>query len=278
MTPTAIALVLCAAVLHATWNALLKSGDDRFRSMAVMSIATSLVSLPAILLLPMPALPSLPYQLLSAALHVGYNLLLVRAYRHGDLGQVYPIARGSSPLLVTIGAALLASEVPGPISLLGIILVSAGVLSLAKGWSGASREGFITAFATGAFIAAYTVTDGLGARLSGSPPAYTAWMFLMTGVPFPIIFYLARGRGSAIFADTRETIRSGIGGVVSVVAYGAVIWAASIGPMGSVSALRETSVVFATLIGWIFLGERLTVTRLASCAAVAAGAIALASG
>src|SRR5262245_47483971 len=124
-------VVLLAAVLHASWNALLRAGEDRFRSMAIMCIAVALVCAGLAFFVPVPARASWGCALLSALFHTGYNLFLVRAYRSGDLGQVYPIARGSSPLLVSLGAALFAHELPDPISMLGVILVSAGIISLA---------------------------------------------------------------------------------------------------------------------------------------------------
>lgn len=275
LSPTTYLLVLCAALLHASWNAILKNGEDRFRSIVLMSSAASLACLPALLRLPVPLRPCWPEVVLSSALHVGYNLFLVGAYRHGDLGQVYPIARGSSPLLVTLGAALVAGEQPGALTAAGIVLVSVGILSLARGWTGASRAGLATALTTGAFIAAYSVTDGIGGRLSGDPIAYSAWLFVVDGVPMVVIFLAVRGRRAPLYDRSRETVMSAIGGLVSVVAYTVIISAASIGPMGPVSALRETSVIFAAVIGWLFLGEQFSALRLGSCALVALGAILL---
>jgi len=274
MTPTIIALVLCAALLHASWNAVLRSGADRLWSIAVMSLASGVVSVPAVLVLALPAAPSWPYILLSAALHVGYNLFLVSAYRHGELGQVYPVARGSSPLLVTLGAALFAGERLGLPALLGVTFVSLGIISLARGKGSARPVSIGTALATGIFIAGYTVTDGIGARLSGDPQAYSAWLFLLDGLPMPLIYLLRRGRFT-IDLRAPETLKSAFGGVISLIAYGLIIWAVSLGPMGPVSALRETSVVFAALIGRYFLSETLTARRLAACAVIAFGAFCL---
>lgn len=275
MSPTIYLLVLCAALLHAAWNAILKNGEDRFRSIVLMTAAASLACLPALLRLPIPLRACWPEVLLSSALHVGYNLFLVAAYRHGDLGQVYPIARGSSPLLVTLGAALVAGEQPGVLTVGGIVLVSVGILSLARGWTGASRTGIATAVATGAFIAAYSVTDGIGGRLSGNPIAYSAWLFALDGMPMVIVFLAVRGWRAPLVDRSRATVMSAIGGLVSIVAYSVIISAASISPMGPVSALRETSVIFAALIGWLFLGEQFSARRLGSCALVAIGAILL---
>lgn len=276
MSPAIVALVLCAAVMHASWNALLKSGGDRLRAITLMSLASGVAALPALFVLPVPAAAAWPALLFSAAVHVAYNLFLVLAYRHGDLGQVYPIARGSSPLLITLAAALLAGETPGVAAFLGIVLVSAGIASLSRGWSaGASRRGLLAALATGVLIAAYSVADGIGGRLSGAPHAYAAWLFVIDTVPMPFIFWAVRGWRAPLVDRSPATWRAAGGGCVSLVAYALVIYAASVAPMGAVSALRETSVVFAALIGRMFLGERLSAARLASCGAVALGAVLL---
>ena len=276
MTPAVTALVLCAAVLHASWNALLKSDEDRLRSITLMSLTSGLLSLPVLLVLPMPAAAAWPALILSAALHLAYNLFLVAAYRYGDLGQVYPIARGASPLLITLAAWGLADEKPDTPMLIGILLVSAGIASLARGWSSSdARKGLPVAVATGVLIAGYSVTDGIGGRLSGDPVSYAAWLFVIDGVPLPVIYRTLRGRSARLIDASRATMRAAVGGAVSLLAYAIVIFAASIAPMGGVSALRETSVVFAALIGRVFLAEPLGAARLASCLAVALGAILL---
>lgn len=276
MSLSVLALVLCAALLHATWNALLKSGGDRFRSIVVMTGAASLAAAPALLVLPVPRQAAWPAVALSAALHVGYNLFLVRAYRHGDLGQIYPLARGSSPLLVMAGAMAVAGERPDLWTLLGVATISAGIVSLARGRGAISRAGLATSLTTGAFIAAYTVIDGLGGRLAGDPLAYAVWLFVLDGFPMLAIYLAVRRGPQRRFPWDREAAKAAAGGIVSLLAYTAVIWAASVSAMGPVSVMRETSVVFAALMGWAFLGEPLTVRRLASSLLVACGALVLA--
>jgi drug/metabolite transporter (DMT)-like permease len=276
LSPAIVALVLCAAVMHASWNALLKSGGDRLRAITLMSLASGAAALPVLPFVPLPAAAAWPALAVSAVVHVAYNLFLVLAYRHGDLGQVYPIARGSSPLLITLAAALIAGERPGPATLAGIVLISGGIASLSRGWAAAaSRRGLLAALATGVLIAAYSVADGIGGRLSGAPHAYAAWLFVLDALPMPVIYWAVRGRRAPLIDRTPATWRGASGGVASLIAYALVIWAASVAPMGAVSALRETSVVFAALIGRVFLDERLSAGRLASCAAVAAGALLL---
>ncbi|MBO1358916.1 EamA family transporter [Acetobacter sacchari] len=265
-------IVLLAALLHASWNALLRAGSDRLWSMTIMCVAIAIVCAGLAPFVPAPAKASWEYALLSALLHVGYNLFLVRTYRSGDLGQTYPISRGSSPVLVSIGAMLFAGEFPDPIGAFGVMLVSGGIGSLALQGRTIGWGSLPYAFGTGCFIAAYSVTDGIGVRLSGSPIGYTVWMCLLWGVMAPPVYAVLRDWPS-LMRDRRETAIAAGGGIVSLVAYGIVIFAMSWGPMASVSALRETSVVFAALIGRIFLSERLTTWRIVACCVVALGAI-----
>lgn len=269
--------MLFAAVIHATWNAMLRSGTDRFWTMTVMCAVSGVIGLVMVGLLPLPLAPSWPYILLSGSLHLGYYLFLLLAYRQSGLGTVYPIARGSSPLLVTIGAAIFAGEHLSVLAMTGIALVSFGVISLAfRGQQKVelSRGTLGAALATGVFIACYSVIDGIGVRLAGNAPSYTAWLFLMDGVTMPIAFVLIRGFTSPGVAWS-ETVKAGLGGAVSVLGYGVIIWAVSLNAMGPVSALRETSVVFAALIGRAFLNETLTLRRFAACIVIATGAICL---
>jgi drug/metabolite transporter (DMT)-like permease len=274
MTASIAALVLFAALLHACWNAMLKGGRDGFWGMTVMGIATSLACAAALPFLPLPARASWPYIAGSALLHVGYNAFLVRAYRRGDFGSAYPIARGSSPLLVTLGAALVAQEVPTLIGMTGIVLVSIGIISLAFRGRQLPETGIFYALGTGFFIAAYSVTDGIGGRLSGSAVSYTLWMCVIWGAT-ALPLYKFRRPGAAIWQGTRATGLAALGGVVSVLAYGIVIFAMTRAPMGSVSALRETSVLFAVLLARIFFGEKLTSRRVLSVLVIAAGALCL---
>src|SRR6266852_4127635 len=274
MSPAVIGLVLFAAVLHAAWNAVLRSGVDRLWSVTIMSIAMGLVAIPFAAVLALPASPSWPYMILSSCLQLGYSVFLVYAYRHGELGQVYPIVRGSVPLLVTLGGFLFAGQRPSALALLGVVLVALGIMSLALGRRRASAKSVALALITGLFIAAYLTSDGIGVRLAGDPRAYATWIFLIYGVSMPVTFIALRGR---LTLDIRsaETLKALAGGVISLVAYVAVITALALGPIGPISALRETSVVFAVLIGRVFLGEALTMGRLAACAVVAFGAACL---
>ena len=277
MPLTTIFILLFAAALHAGWNALLRAGSDRLWTMTVMCAAIAAVCCVLAFMVPVPAAASRGCMAASALLHVGYNLFLVRTYRSGDLGQSYPVARGSSPLLVSLGAALFAGELPDPVSILGVLLVAGGILSLAFQGKRMPMDVLPYALGTGCLIGAYSVIDGIGARLSGTPAGYTVWMCLLWGVLMPPVYLLLRGRGG-LFRGRRETLAAAGGGLVSLLAYGIVILAMSLGPMGPVSALRETSVVFAALLGRFFLNEGLTAHRMAACAVITLGALCIGHG
>lgn len=267
-----ILLVLFAALLHASWNALLRGGADRLWSMTVMCLAVALASGGAALFLAPPAQASWFYAVLSAVLHVGYNLFLVRSYQVGDLGQTYPVSRGSSPVLITLAASFFAGESVGAGSLFGIALVSGGIISLAFRGGKLAVPTLPYALGTGCFIAAYSVTDGIGARLSGAPMAYTVWMCALWGVLMPAVYIGLRGT-SSLFSIRPGFATAFVGGLVSLLAYGIIIYAMSGAPMGAVSALRETSVLFAALIGYFFLGETLTARKIVACTVIAIGTI-----
>jgi drug/metabolite transporter (DMT)-like permease len=207
-------------------------------------------------------------------LQVSYCLFLVRAYREGGLAQVYPIARGTSPLLVTLGAVFVAGERLTPAALGGIALVSLGIMALAFEKARPSARSTLAAVATGMFVAAYTLTDGVGARLSGNAQFYTAWLFLVQGAAMPLVYVALRGR-LVLPLRQAETWKVLAGGVFGLLSYGVVIWALTLAPMGRVSALRETSILFAAVIGVVFLKEKLTAPRAVAALMIAGGAIAL---
>ena len=271
MPPLAVGAVLAAALMHATWNALLRGRADRLWSITVMSVMSAAAGAVAALFLPLPAPASWPFIALSAALQIAYCLALVRAYRHGLLAEAYPIARGVSPMLVALGALFLAHETLGTKALTGVALVSAGIIGIALGRGRPARATIMAAVGAGVLVAAYTVTDGLGARRSGSAFAYAAWLFIAQGTPMPLAFATLRGSWPSLALDA-DAAKTAIGGALSLLAYGVVIWALSLAPMGQVSALRETGILFAMIIGVAFLRERPGRVQLFAGAAIAAGA------
>lgn len=274
MTAPVIGLALFAAVLHATWNAFLRSGADRLWTVSVMSLSMVVVALPLALVLPLPLAPAWPWLLLSSMLQVGYSCFLVAAYRHGELGQVYPVVRGSVPLLVTLGGYLFLSERLQPSTLAGVGLIAGGIMTLAIGKAGASPASLFFALITGLFVAAYATVDAIGVRVAGHAIAYATWINILYG-SLMVLTFLAIRRGLSIDPRAPDTWKAIGGGMVSLLAYGAVVMAFALGPAGPITALRETSVIFAAMIGGLFLGESLSARRLLACIVVAVGAICI---
>jgi drug/metabolite transporter (DMT)-like permease len=271
LTPFSIVLVLLAALMHAGWNALLRGGADRTQSMLVMNITTGVAGAAMMAYAGWPSAACLPYVIASGLIHLVYNALLVVMYRSGDLGETYPVARGSSPALVALGGSVFAGEWMNLIGAVGIGLVCAGIFMLAAAKGRLRHMNLPAALATGVSIAAYTVVDGIGVRASGNWVAYTGGMFaFFVAVP---LWFLARRRFEVFAIPVTEVTKAASGGVISLLAYGAIIWAMQGSAMGAVSALRETSVVFAALLGAGFLNERLTVWRISACCIIAAGAV-----
>jgi drug/metabolite transporter (DMT)-like permease len=274
MSATVIGLALFAAILHATWNAFLRNGADRLWTVTVMSFSSTVVAVPFAIIYPLPAPSAWLYIVLSAFLQVAYSVFLVAAYRNGELGQVYPIVRGTVPLLVTVGGFLLAGDRLTSYQTIGVVLVAIGIMSLSLGRGRAAASSILFAFATGAIIASYATVDAIGVREARNSGAYTAWVLVLYGALLPAMFVLFRRKLSVDFRSP-ETLKALAGGIVALIAYAAVVAAFALGPAGPITALRETSVIFAALIGWLCLGEALTPRRVAACAVVALGAICL---
>lgn len=275
VTGPVIALALTAAVLHASWNAFLRSGADRLWSATVMSIVMALIAVPFALLGPLPPAAAWPYLVASSGLQVGYSFFLVAAYRYGQLGQVYPIVRGTAPVLVTIGGFLIVGQGLSVSSQCGVLLIGVGIMSLARGRPRPPTTSILFAFLTGCIIAGYALVDSKGVRVAGDSIVYTSWLSLLYGLLLPVGFIAVRRSVIRVELRSRETLRAVAGGAFSLVAYAAVMAAFALGPAGPITALRETSVIFAVLIGWVFLDEPLTARRVGACVVVVAGAVLL---
>ena len=278
MSPSVFLAVLLAALLHATWNALVKGGADVHASMAAVVVGHVPIALLALPFVPAPDPAALPWLVGGVALHLGYQLTLIAGYRAGDLTEVYPIARGSAPLVVAavsvgfMGVALGAGE------LLAIGLIAGGIASLAlvRRADGARRPRAVAlALGTGAFIAAYSLVDGTGARLAGSALGYWTWAALGNALLFTAFTALARPVLLATLPTRRLAVAGLVGGTASYAAYAIVVWAFVQAPIALVSALRETSIVFALLIGVGVLRERLDLAKLVSTFVTIAGAVVL---
>lgn len=266
-------LVLLAAALNAGWNAVIKISGDRIASMAVVTVFGSFVSL---LVLPFVGLPdpaSWPLLAVAILVHTAYHFALPAAYNYGDLGQVYPIARGSAPLLVTLGAFVFAGEALGTIPLFGIIFLAAGVmaLSLDRG-TGLSRNprAVLLALGTGVFIACYTLVDGMGGRLAGSAISFAVCLTIGDGLlTFLVaVIWKARAIGQVARSNPMPAV---LAGGMQVGSYWIVVVAMAFAPLGMVSALRETSVLFAALISTFILKEGFGVWRFISAGMIACG-------
>jgi drug/metabolite transporter (DMT)-like permease len=265
-------------LLHVAWNAVVKVSRDRLVTMTQVAGSAAIVSLVVLVFVPFPNRESWMYLLLSAAVHSGYVLFLLRAYEHGDLSQVYPIARGTAPLLVLGLAFLAAGEVPHGTALAAILLIVAGVVSLAfRGRLRLPRDhGQVRyAFLTAIFIALYTVIDGLGARRAGTPHGYTASLFVLNGLVLAALLSLRHGRGTRAVLRGAPWKAAAVGGIMSLAAYWLVIWALTLAPMAPVAALRETSVIFAAILGTVWLKEPFGRWSIAAAVVVAAGIVLL---
>ena len=278
LDPGVTALVLLAAVMHAGWNAVTKSSPDRTLTFALVLGTSAVVGIAACFFVPFPAREALPFLLATAVFHLLYQIFLLQAYRFGDLSHVYPIARGLAPVLVALFAGLFAGEAPGGIQALGLGVASASIASLALEprtlGPGATRS-VIAALVTAAMIGTYTFLDGQGVRRAGDAYAYIAWNMWLTSVPFCVFVLLRRRARLAAILRTSEGLKGIAGGVTASVGYGIVLWAMDRGAMASVAALRETSVVFAALIGTLLLGEAFGARRIVAAVGVALGVVLL---
>ena len=273
MTPSIIVLVLLAALLHATWNAMAKSGGAPGYSIASYRLTSAVFCLPLLFLLPLPLEASWPMLFASTVIHTAYYLTLSKSYHSGDLSQVYPLFRGLAPVLVALGAAGLAGEYLGGGALIGIGLVSAGLISIAFAGGALGRiptPALCWGLATSVLIAAYTVADGMGVRVAGNPFSYIAWLFVLE--PIPICAWLLLSERSGWFAYMRSRPgKIGAGSVAAAAAYGMVIYAMGVAPMGLVSSLRETSVIFAAVIGTLLFREPFGRQRIVAAILVCCG-------
>jgi len=273
-------LILLAAVIHAVWNAVVKTSGDRFLTFSIIHFTGVMIGLLAVPLVDFPKAAAWPFLVASVVIHNLYYIFLMLCYRHGDFGEVYPIARGSSPILVAVLAFFAAGESPTPVTMISIGLVSSGIISLmfVRGWP--TRTGLLPialALATGALIASYTVVDGLGLRAGDSPWPYIVWLNMLEGLPFAVWAVTFRR------ADLRPYVKAHwkpgvMGGCLTATAYALVLYALDQGAMSHVSVLRETSVLFAAIIGTFILKERFGLRRGIAAVLIVAGVLLLQVG
>lgn len=272
-----VLVVLGAALLHAGWNALAHAIRDQFVGFALIGVGYTACSAALLPFVAAPAAASWPYLVASVVMHVGYELALMASYRLGEFGQVYPLARGTSPWVVAVVATFVLGEALPVGRLVGVLVISGGLLSLLLAGGRPTRHqvpALLAAVATGLLIAGYTVLDGIGVRLSGSVGGYAAWLFLLQGPVIPLLALAVRRR--ALLRIPRRTVLAGLsGGVLSLAAYGLVLWAQTHGALATVAALRETSIIFGAILATLFFHERFGRYRILAATLTATGIVLL---
>jgi phosphonate utilization associated putative membrane protein len=278
MTWSVLLIVLLGALLHASWNALVKSSTDKTLDTALIHVLCSVLALPVCLYVGPPPPESWPFILSSLVVHVGYYFALAQAYKHGDLGLTYPLMRGTAPMLVAVSSIALIDETVSPLAWLGVVCICAGVLLLgfSKAWW-SHRKAIVFALVNAVLIAIYTVIDAKGARSSGHVIQYISMLFVLDGWPFAALVFMQRKGQVWSYARARWPLAMG-GACASIGSYAIALWAMTVAPVAMVAALRETSVFFAALIGAWFLKEVWTRQRIAGTFAILLGVAALRLG
>lgn len=274
MTPTVFLVLLFAALLHASWNAIVKAGSDKLYSAISVSGSASIIALLLLPFSPLPSLASAPWLVISCELQVVYTVLVAKTYQVSDMSQTYPLMRGTAPLLVAGVSLVLPGERLSLLAWAGIAVICVSILVMALNGHRGSRKGVTLALINACFIASYTLVDGTGVRLSDTAIGYTLWTFLMNG------FCLL---GWAFFIHRREVSRylqrhwqkGLVGGVCTMGSYGLALWAMTQAPLAVVAALRETSILFGAAIALVILKERVTTMRIIAACGIALGAVLL---
>ena len=269
-------LVLFATVMHAVWNGMVKNHPDKVVAVAAIVLGHIPLAVIAIILLPAPTLDCIPYIIASAIIHQGYQWYLISSYQIGDLTKVYPIARGFGPLVATIISILVLGLVLKSLIILSILLICIGIMIL--GLFDRENKDFKVlklSLTTGFFIGLYSLIDGYGARVSLSPIVYMSWAFLLSAAIFPIVLKLKNRKNifQNIFSEGKKIFW--IGGTISYIIYVIVVWAFTKAPIPMVGALRETSILFSILIGYFFLKEKITTTKIISIFLIVIGVIGI---
>ncbi len=278
LTWPVVAAVLFAALMHASWNALVKSSTDKAFDTALIQLLGSVVAIPLVALAGWPERAAWPFIAISIFVHIGYYTALTGAYKHGDLGLTYPLMRGTAPLLVALSATFTLGETLSPLSWVGVLGISVGVLTL-----GLSPHAFAApravqfALVNAVIIATYTVVDALGVRAAGNAIQYVTALFLLEGWPFALVVFLRRRTEVLPYVRKRWPLAL-LGAIASLGSYGIALWAMTRAPVATVAALRETSVLFAALLGIWFLKEVFTTRRLIGTCAIVGGVMALRLG
>ena len=272
MSTPVLAVVVFAALLHATWNAIIKRAEHKLFSMILVTSAAGLLAALALPCLDRPAAASWPFLAASCCFQVGYYVLVAKVYRAADMSQCYPLMRGTAPLLVALASRLCIGEGLSWTAWGGLALICSGITGMWTSRGRGGAQGLGLALGTAVLIAGYTLIDGLGVRRSGAPAAYTLWLSALTAVPLLSWALLAEKTAFLRYASGR--LHQGlIGGIGTLASYGLALWAMTRAPVAMVAALRETSILFALGISAVFLKERPGRPRVVMACAIAAGAI-----
>ncbi|GEC69664.1 DMT family transporter [Raoultella terrigena] len=274
MTINVFCILLFAALLHASWNAIVKASGDKMYAAISVSGSAAVIALLLLPFAPQPTLASAPYLLLSSALQVVYTVLVAKTYQVSDMSQTYPLMRGTAPLLVAIVSVVFLGDHLSPLAWSGIGVICLAILAMAYNGRASSRRGVVLALINACFIAGYTLVDGTGVRLSGSALGYTLWSFLMNGSC--LLGWATIARRHEVSRYLRQHWHKGLlGGISTMGSYGLALWAMTQAPLAVVAALRETSILFGALIAFVLLKERVIPLRIAAACGIAAGAILL---
>jgi drug/metabolite transporter (DMT)-like permease len=274
MSGTVVLIVLFAALMHASWNAVVKSEGNKFLNTVVVVTSAGIIAAICLPFLSPPARESWPFLASSGVAQVIYLVLVAAAYRSGDMSQAYPIMRGTAPLIVAVASGPLIGEVLSWQKWAGIALICGGVLALAlesRRRAGSNRATTVLALINAVVIASYTLIDGIGVRHSGAPASYTMWVFVLNAVPL-LVWTMIMRPGELWPHFLKRTRLATIGGVGTLGSYGLALWAMTMAPVAAVAALRETSILFAVVISAFVLKESVGLKRLAAVALIAAGA------
>jgi drug/metabolite transporter (DMT)-like permease len=269
------AIVLFAAALHASWNAIVKGGGDKLLTTVLVTTSAALIGAITLPALRPPDAASWPFILASSLFQIVYFVLLARTYQVADMSQTYPLMRGTAPLLVALVSVLALGAHLTATMWVGVAIICLGILGMAAGARRGNRKGVAFALANAVVIACYTMIDGLGVRRSGAPAAYTLWLFLCSGLPFAVWALRTRGRTAVVEYVRRNWHFGLIGGVGSLASYGLALWAMTVAPIAVVAALRETSILFGAIISGLLLKEPVGLARFAAACTIGLGAAVL---
>jgi drug/metabolite transporter (DMT)-like permease len=274
MSFTVLLAVLGAALLHAGWNAIIKTGLSKQTSMFLLSVGHATIGFCVALTKPFPEAEVWPWLLASGLIHMAYQLFLAFAYEQGDLSRVYPLARGAAPMMVLVVSVLFLSDPMGVMDYVGVMVLGLGIAFMARGvfTNGESRRLLPFAFGSAMATAGYTLADGLGARVAGDPLQYVGWLMMLSALFYTPAAIALRGV-EVIRASRRDWIMGMIAAAASFAAYAIAVWAMTVAPLALVAALRETSILFAVLLGWLLFGDKMDKGKAIAAVLIVSGVV-----